>query len=553
MITKTCRISGEKFTITDKDLEFYKKMEVPPPTLCPEERSRRRMTWANQRHLYHRTCDGTGKKIVTNISPDKNLKVFDIQFWYSDNWEPLATGRDFDFSRPFFQQFEELMQVSPIPNLQRSPEYDENSDFTNYAGKNKNCYLIFDSDKSWDCYYAYSINSCQNTMDCFRCSSCELCYECIDSQNCYDSKFLQNCNHCSNAAFLKNCIGCKHCFGCVNLRNKEYYFNNEPCTKETYEQKIKDLQLDNYDRLQEIRGHFTEFSKTFPQKFLQGVQNEDVLGDYLENCKNAQYCFDCRNLWDCSYVTQAFDDAKNAMDCTEIGDESEWLYECAYAGYNAHFNRFTTHCLGSVSDMMYCFYTPFCENCFGCMGLHHKKYCIFNKQYSEAEYKALVPKIIEHMQKTGEWGEFFPIEISPYGYNETHAFEYFPLTKEEALSRGYKWKDETLGVKYEGPITKAPPTITEVDESICDKILTCEVSGKNYRIVKAELDFYKKMQLPIPRICPEERHINRVKLRNPRKLYHRNCDQCGTEIQTTMDPKRPEEVYCEKCYLKAVD
>jgi len=31
------------------------------------------------------------------------------------------------------------------------------------------------------------------------------------------------------------------------------------------------------------------------------------------------------------------------------------------------------------------------------------KYCILNKQYSKEEYEELVPKIIEHMQKTGEW------------------------------------------------------------------------------------------------------------------------------------------------------
>jgi len=35
------------------------------------------------------------------------------------------------------------------------------------------------------------------------------------------------------------------------------------------------------------------------------------------------------------------------------------------------------------------------------------------------------------MRSTGEWGEFFPHELSPFGYNETVAQEYFPLTEEE--------------------------------------------------------------------------------------------------------------------------
>ena len=31
------------------------------------------------------------------------------------------------------------------------------------------------------------------------------------------------------------------------------------------------------------------------------------------------------------------------------------------------------------------------------------------------------------MKKTGEWGEFFPSSISPFGYNETVAMEYYPI------------------------------------------------------------------------------------------------------------------------------
>lgn len=31
------------------------------------------------------------------------------------------------------------------------------------------------------------------------------------------------------------------------------------------------------------------------------------------------------------------------------------------------------------------------------------------------------------MQLTGEWGEFFPHELSPFCYNETVAQDYFPI------------------------------------------------------------------------------------------------------------------------------
>jgi len=111
---QTCALTGKPFEITAEDLVFYEKMGVLPPTLCPEERARRRMAWSNQRNLYHRTCDGTGKKIISNISSDKPLKVYDVNFWYSDKWDQLGSGRDFDFSRPFFEQFGELLLQAPI-------------------------------------------------------------------------------------------------------------------------------------------------------------------------------------------------------------------------------------------------------------------------------------------------------------------------------------------------------------------------------------------------------------------------------------------------------
>jgi hypothetical protein len=56
-----------------------------------------------------------------------------------------------------------------------------------------------------------------------------------------------------------------------------------------------------------------------------------------------------------------------------------------------------------------------------------------NRQYTKEEYELLVPKIIEKMMSDGEWGEFFPAILSPFGYNETVAQEYFPLTREELL------------------------------------------------------------------------------------------------------------------------
>jgi hypothetical protein len=100
---------------------------------------------------------------------------------------------------------------------------------------------------------------------------------------------------------------------------------------------------------------------------------------------------------------------------------------------------------------MYVFDVHKSSNMFGCASMRDKEYCILNKQYTKNEYEKLVPQIIEKMRgetsalgakadpATGdsragaERGEFFPSTISLFGYNETLAHEYFPLTKKDAL------------------------------------------------------------------------------------------------------------------------
>lgn len=167
----------------------------------------------------------------------------------------------------------------------------------------------------------------------------------------------------------------------------------------------------------------------------------------------------------------------------------------------------------------------------------------------------LVEMNLNYMHETGEWGEFFPIALSPFSYNETVAQEYFPLTKEEALERGYKWRDDTNTSPDSQRVrtVKLQDNIKDIPDSILDQVLTCESSGKPYKIQKAELKFYKKMNLPIPRFHPDIRHKKRLEFRNPRKLWTRTCDACKKEIQTTYAPGRPEKILCEECYLKVLN
>ncbi|MBN2095987.1 zinc-ribbon domain containing protein [Candidatus Peregrinibacteria bacterium] len=545
-----CKQCNTDFTITDKDRQFYKQMQVPEPTLCPTCRQRRRLIYSNQINLYKRKCDGTGKDIITHYHPDVPLKVYHQDYWISDKVDNAEHGRDVDLNRSFFDQWFELAKAVPRPSLCGGLQFNENSDYVNYAGYNKNCYMIFDSDFNWDCYYSLGLNKSKNSSDCLRSKECELSYECVDCYRGYKLFYSQDCDNCSNSAFLKNCIGCKHCFMCSNLKNKEYFVFNKQYDKETYEKLMNSLS--KHSELQKYFKDWNDFKVKYPQKHLHGFQNENVLGDYLVQSKDADHCFDSMELWDCKYFYRSFGSAKNCMDCDECGDGVELLYDGSINGFNVQNIRFSDYCLSQSSNLDYCQYCYYSNNCFGCIGLRRKKYCILNKQYSKEEYEELVPQIIERMKADGEWGEHLPAEYADYAYNETLAQEYYPLTKEEALSAGYRWREPDKK-EYQPATAQVPDDSRSADASICSELLACKECGRNYKIVEQELKFYKDQGVPIPKKCFFCRHKDRFDLRNKRAIYNRKCDKCGRDIKTTYEPGSPWIVYCEKDYQDSLE
>ncbi len=155
------------------------------------------------------------------------------------------------------------------------------------------------------------------------------------------------------------------------------------------------------------------------------------------------------------------------------------------------------------------------------------------------------------MQASGEFGEFFPAALSPWGYNETVAHEYFPLTPEEARKRNYRWEERTQFSKPDS-VTTAPDSLQETTDDILTATLTCTETGKGYRIVEPELRFYRTMNTPVPALSPEARHLRRLRMRTPRKLFERKCSKTGKIVWSTYSPERSERVYSEAAYLEAL-
>lgn len=561
-MTISCTHCFAPFEVTDEDRAFFEKVaptiggirqDIPPPTHCPLCRYQRRLAFRNERTLYHRKCDLTGKSMISMHPADTPFPVYHISEWLTDQWDPKTYGREVDFTRPFLVQFAELCNAVPHFSAFIDPRMDVNAEYTNCSSQAKNCYLITQAEMNEDCYYSRGINTCKSCSDCLRVHRCELCYECTSTRTCYRCLFCSDCDNCSDCLFSSDLRGCKKCFGCHGLVQKEYHIFNEPVSPEEWEATIASQRL-SHTFIAESKRKSEEVRLRTPQRATRIVQCETSTGDDLLRCKNCRNCFDCNDIEDCAYCNEVPNSAKDCMDFSMFGLNSELVYECGGGGYGMYHTLFSHHCWNNVSHLLYCESCfPSVHHCFGCFGLKQSQYCILNTQYTEEAYEALTGKIIDHMRSTGEWGEFFPPSISAYGYNETVAQDFFPLTKEEVLRHGWMWRDEaTASESYLGPDIVAPETIEEVQDDITEKIVRCEITHKPYRITRQELDLYRTLGVPLPRKAPQTRHAERVASRRPRRLWTRTCAKCEQPIETTYSPDRPEIVYCESCYLSTV-
>jgi hypothetical protein len=548
---KTCLQSGQEFEITEEDLRLMKVHGVEDLDYCYDVRLQHRLAFYNRRNLYKRKCDLTGDEIISIYSPDKPYKAHNTRDWYSDKWDATEYGRDFDFSRPFFDQFNNLMIDIPHNALAMLGD-NINSDYSNDNYKLKNCYLIFDGEQAENCFYGETFGGLKDCSDFLFLTNSELCYQCSFCEGCYNLKFSRYCKNSSNSWFLRDCIGCKDCVACCNLVQKQYCIFNKQYSKEEYERIISTFfNSGSYRELEQIRARVEAFFLESPVKALRMLQVQNSLGDNLANSKNAHYCFDCFDIEDCRYCTNCLFHTKDSMDLHGWGEGVEQCFNSLLVGAEMHRGMCCSYCFLGSADLSYCVWcSRNAKDCFGSVGLMHKQYCILNKQYSKEAYEALLPKIIKHMKDGKEWGRFFPPEISPFGYNESLAMEYFPLNKQEVLGRGWKWSDYEAEVEAKGTVEAKDlqDDIADVGDKILDKAILCAVSGKPFKVVEAELAFYRKHKLPLPRLHPDERHKERFKYRNPFKLYDGKCAKTGEDMKTTYSPDSKEKIYSLGAY-----
>lgn len=510
---------------------------------------------------------------------DAPFPVFCHDCWWSDEWSPLNYGQDYDFNKPFFQQFAELQ--NKVPHAASYETKNERCAYCNYATHNKGCYLLFGSWFNENSGYSQTLLESRECWDCIYVKKSELCLSSADLMQCSKVIHSINCSNCIDSAFLYDCRNCQNCLFSWNLRNKNYYIFNEPVSKEEFARRKEELLGSNESLVKNMALFKDAVTKQALHKFMTGERNHNVSGDLLYGCKNVRDSFYIHDGENEKFAVRGGVGQKDSMDIFGV-HSGELIYECNSVDFSSRC-FFGTNAENNVNAV----YALDCEhtnNIFGCTGLRKKDFCILNKQYTKEEFEILKEKIIIHMNempfvdkknKVYKYGEFFPSDLSPHAYNESIAQEWVPLSEEKALALGYGW--DSVGEKnYEPTISwkDLQPTVAQTEDGVLKEIILCQAWDENktsaqnhkctkaFRITEDELLIYRRLNVPLPRKCPNTRYFELSQMRSRPEFFHRSCmctlpnhdheSSCPNEFETSYAPGRPDKIYCESCYNKEV-
>ena len=589
---KICKYSGEEFPVFQGDLDLiekispvisWKKYIYDTPNISPKIRQIFRLAFRNERKLYN--IELNWKKYISTVHPDMRKNILKTEEFFDTDFSKINIEKITNFD----SNFTELLYK--VPYIDRLVINAENSPYVNQELNPKNCHLISWWMDNQDSMYSTFLSNCEDMIDCYSCGE--------NSNNSYETYRVHNCNkffftwhaiNSYNVYFSMRIVWCKNIIFWYDLNNQEYIYKDKQYSKEDWEKIYVEFKekLKTNSGLKELKQEYIEFLKSKNIHWQNNIFCENSFGSAISSSQNVFYGTQITNCEDVRYWNILIW-VKDSMDV-----ESYWhwekLFNVASWTDNQNTCAATTHCWWSNNT----FYSLYCEwwnNNFGCFGLKNKEYHIFNKSYSKENWEKEVVKIIEEKQEKWIWWEFFDISLSPFPYNDSVAMEYFPPKKivfiennkilsskdisenwvwtifvlepnkfiskaifdlgwEQKINIFYRTKEQEINIPEGMNIIFAkdiPDSLDEIDDSILEKAIICEVTKRPFRISKKELQFYKKHWISLPRIHYDIRHLNRLNFLPNREISVKKCEICQQDKLTNYPNYKN---ICEECYNK---
>ncbi|MEX2052502.1 MAG: hypothetical protein WD991_02300 [Candidatus Paceibacterota bacterium] len=545
---KICVNCEKQFEINSGDLDLYQKVGLEIPEQCFFCRMKQYLAFSIFGKFRKGASSLSGESLITVLPERKTYPIYTSHEWWSDAWDPMAFGQEYDSERPFFDQLKELQGKIPRPH--QAGKNNVNCDWCEDVWDSKNCYLSRALAKCDNLNYGYRVLDAKDSFDVAISFHIQNCYDCLTCHSSFNLNFSENSRDCIDSFFLFDCRNCQNCFMSWNLRNKQYCIKNKQYTKEEYEVEIKKLKLDSYKSLENLRAEFANILRNevvHRENF--NLKSAGSTGNYLNNCDKCSNCF-------------TWDDSQNCRNCLRglfskdsIDQAVSWHTELS--GSNSAVNggyqiKNSIYSVGRYSE-----YIDLCEEveyCFGCVGLKKKKYCILNKQYSKEDYESLKDKIISDMKSRGEYGLFMPYFMSVCDYNFSNGIIYFPdTTKNEVVKKGGYWSEEDLSSHDGISSLDLPDSIQDTDSSVSNQALICPESNFRFNISPAEYEFHKRKGFALPREHFDLRIIKKARKTAVVKSYPYKCFYCKKEISAYYPPEWGyQKIACEDCYKQNI-
>ena len=558
---RVCKYSGVhphcegNFEITSEDIEFLTMLRVPPPNYCPTCRRMRRLVHMNMTRLFKRECSVPGHtETMISIFPSEcPFPVYDYQYFIGDEFDAFSFTKKYEQGESPMEKLFNLRKEFPMPSfLNRDPSC-INSEYTNGGRDNKNCYFAMGCYTAEDVWYSNLVNKSRNVMDSRAVNNSEFVYDSLYSDRLYKTSSAYFSDSCTDSMFLFDCRNCTNCFGCVNLRNSKYCIFNEQYSKESYEEFMKSIKPFSHEVMKECKEKFWTLVKKLPMNAAHNIGSSNVSGVSVTKSSNLFDVVDADNS-EHSRHCDGLLSHKDSMDLLFSGGNSHHLYGTVNIGSLSSGVRFSVSSK-FCTDCEFVFNSKNLNNCFMCFGLQNKSYCILNTQYSPEEYWPMVDKIKAEMLKRGEYNDGLGFEFSAQAYNFSMAQVSYPLSDDLIIKLGaYTAKEPETNVGSLEVLTQSelPSTMDKVTDEIINKAISCEISGRAFRVIQTELNFYRSMGLPLPTVHPVLRMEEKFRMAPNGRKYKSVCAKCERDINSLFDPKENYTLYCEKCYQQEV-
>ncbi|MFH1404641.1 MAG: hypothetical protein ABIH21_00900 [Patescibacteria group bacterium] len=553
---RTCEISGQTWEMDQYELDLYKRFNIPVSKRSPLTRIKNVTGFGYGLNFWWHKHALTGKPIITYVHPSSGLKVVsDAEFFEQDHTDKAT---EYDPSKPFMDQIRALQLQVPYP-AQRNIVAPENS-LTIASFGDENSYFTIGC-KSKNTLYAIVSQDIENSAEILHSNSITDSFRVVSSNRIFNGRSVYHSSDCMNSAFMFDCRNCENCFGSWNKRNKQYLWWNEQLSKEEWEKRRAEVDLGDQAVFEKMRKRFEETVNTqavWPENFNEHADN--CVGEYLNKCRDCRYVYvgnngPSDNFYGVYYSGQS---ERNAF--MGGASDSQDNYSC-HAPYRSKGCKFVHNCINS-QNLEYCIQCYDCENCFASVGLVRKKFCIFNKQYTESEYWKKLDELKYHLLETGEYGEFFPLSFSPSYVPLATNMVYLTTNKEQEALGAVLFDPDSDGAFGEGVNADVFAKPEEVDQSIGD-IDTKELSKtvfmdtdekRPFTLLAPEIELYKKLNVFPKAEHPVSRMRKLMLSANSAVFEKAQCVQCKKEIEVAKNVTyQNRKLHCRDCYLKDLE